>query len=73
MLLGKQTVSVYKPIQDEVGVAAAIALALRSGDDVEEAATSYESPLASGGSAVEIKRRSAPFTTGSVVRCILWP
>jgi D-xylose transport system substrate-binding protein len=54
VLLGKQTVSVYKPIQDEVGVAAAIALALRSGDDVEEAATSYESPLASGGSAVEI-------------------
>ncbi len=28
--LGKQTVSVYKPIQDEVGVAAAIALALRA-------------------------------------------
>jgi D-xylose transport system substrate-binding protein len=54
VLLGNQTVSVYKPIQDEVGVAAAIALALRSGDDVEEAATSYESPLASGGSAVEI-------------------
>ena len=54
VLLGKQTVSVYKPIQDEVGVAAAIALALRSGDDVEEAATSYESPLASGGSSVEI-------------------
>ena len=49
VLLGKQTVSVYKPIQDEAGVAAAIALALRSGDDIEEAATSYESPLASGG------------------------
>ena len=54
VLLGKQTVSVYKPIQDEAGVAAAIALALRSGDDVEEAATSNESPLASGGSSVEI-------------------
>jgi D-xylose transport system substrate-binding protein len=54
VLLGRQTVSVYKPIQDEVGVAAAIALALRAGDDVEEAATSYESPLASGGSSVEI-------------------
>ena len=39
VLLGKQTVSVYKPIQDEAGVAAAIALALRSGDDIEEAAT----------------------------------
>jgi D-xylose transport system substrate-binding protein len=54
VLLGKQTVSVYKPIQDEAGVAAAIALALRSGDDAEDAATSYESPLASGGSSVEI-------------------
>jgi len=54
VLLGKQTVSVYKPIQDEAGVAAAIALALRSGDDIEEAATSYESPLESGGSDVSI-------------------
>ena len=54
VLLGKQTVSVYKPIQDEAGVAAAIALALRSGDDIEEAANSYESPLASGGADVSI-------------------
>ena len=30
--LGNQTVSVYKPIQDEAGVTAAIALALRDGD-----------------------------------------
>ncbi len=54
VLLGKQTVSVYKPIQDEAGVAAAIALALRSGDDIEEAANSYESPLESGGADVSI-------------------
>jgi D-xylose transport system substrate-binding protein len=54
VLLGKQTVSVYKPIQDEAGVAAAIALALRSGDDIEDAANSYESQLASGGSKVAI-------------------
>jgi len=54
VLLGKQTVSVYKPIQDEVGVAAAIALALRSGDDITEAAESYESQLASGGSDVSV-------------------
>jgi D-xylose transport system substrate-binding protein len=52
--LGKQTVSVYKPIQDEAGVAAAVALALRAGDDFEDAATSYESELASGGASVEI-------------------
>jgi D-xylose transport system substrate-binding protein len=54
VLLGKQTVSVYKPIQDEAGVAAAIALALRSGDDIIDAAESYESQLASGGSAVSV-------------------
>jgi D-xylose transport system substrate-binding protein len=54
VLLGKQTVSVYKPIRDEAGVAAAIALALRAGDDLEEAATSYESDLASGGSEVTL-------------------
>ncbi len=52
--LGKQTVSVYKPIQDEAGVAAAVALALRAGEDFQEAATAYESPLASGGASVSI-------------------
>ncbi len=54
VLLGKQTVSVYKPIQDEAGVAAAIALALRAGDDPLAAAESYESELPSGGSGVSI-------------------
>ena len=54
VVLGKQTVSVYKPIQDEAGVAAAIALALRSGDSIEDAANGYESPLESGGSDVSI-------------------
>jgi D-xylose transport system substrate-binding protein len=54
VLLGNQTVSVYKPIQDEAGVAAAIALALRSGDDITEAAESYQSELASGGSDVSV-------------------
>jgi D-xylose transport system substrate-binding protein len=52
--LGLQTVSVYKPIQDEAGVAAAIALALRDGGGYEDAANSYESTLASGGSGVTI-------------------
>jgi D-xylose transport system substrate-binding protein len=54
VLLGKQTVSVYKPIQDEAGVAAAIALALRSGDDIVDAAESYQSELESGGSDVSV-------------------
>jgi D-xylose transport system substrate-binding protein len=52
--LGTQTVSVYKPILDEANVAAAVALALRAGEDIEDAATSYESPLASGGASVSI-------------------
>jgi D-xylose transport system substrate-binding protein len=52
--LGLQTVSVYKPIQDEAGVTAAIALALRNGEGYEDAATSYTSTLASGGSTVAI-------------------
>jgi D-xylose transport system substrate-binding protein len=33
VLLGKQTMSVYKPIQAEASVAAAVALALRAGED----------------------------------------
>jgi D-xylose transport system substrate-binding protein len=52
--LGKQTVSVYKPIQDEAGVAAAVALALRSGDDIEAAASDYKSDLPSGGASASI-------------------
>jgi D-xylose transport system substrate-binding protein len=54
ILLGTQTVSVYKPIQDEAGVAAAVALALRAGEDFEAAATGYQSPLASGGASISI-------------------
>jgi D-xylose transport system substrate-binding protein len=54
VLLGNQTVSVYKPIQDEAGVAAAIALALRDGEDIQEVIDSYESELPSGGSDVTL-------------------
>ena len=42
ILLGKQTMSVYKPIEDEAGVAAAVALALRSGDDIESIDVDYD-------------------------------
>ena len=35
ILLGKQTMTVYKPIQSEAGLAAAVALALRNGDDLD--------------------------------------
>jgi D-xylose transport system substrate-binding protein len=34
ILLGKQTMSVYKPIQTEAGLAAEVALALRAGEDI---------------------------------------
>ncbi len=54
ILLGNQTVSVYKPIQDEAGVAAAVALALRDGSDFTAAAQAYTSPLASGGSTLSM-------------------
>jgi D-xylose transport system substrate-binding protein len=36
ILLGKQTMTVYKPIQGEAEVAAAVALALRNGDPIED-------------------------------------
>jgi D-xylose transport system substrate-binding protein len=36
ILLGKQTMTVYKPIKAEADVAAAVALALRNGDPIEE-------------------------------------
>ena len=35
ILLGKQTMTVYKPIQSEAGLAAAVALALRNGDELD--------------------------------------
>jgi D-xylose transport system substrate-binding protein len=54
ILLGNQSVSVYKPIQDEAQVAAAVALALRAGEDFQAAAEGYESSLASGGASVSI-------------------
>lgn len=52
--LGKQTVSVYKPIQDEAKVAADVAVALCSGDDFQQVATDYASELDSGGASVSI-------------------
>lgn len=42
ILLGKQTMTVYKPIQAEAEVAAAVALALRAGDDIAAVDTEAE-------------------------------
>ena len=42
ILLGTQTMSVYKPIEAEAAVAAAVALALRNGDDVTAIESDFE-------------------------------
>jgi D-xylose transport system substrate-binding protein len=42
ILLGTQTMSVYKPIRDEAGVAAAVALALRAGEDIDSIETEFD-------------------------------
>lgn len=42
ILLGKQTMSVYKPIEAETSVASAVALALRAGDDAQSIETDFE-------------------------------
>ena len=45
ILLGKQTMTVYKPIQSEAAVAAAVALALRDGDDLADVEAEAEFEL----------------------------
>ena len=42
ILLGKQTMTVYKPIEAEAKVAAAVALALRAGEDLSSVTTDFE-------------------------------
>ncbi|MGH3083669.1 MAG: sugar ABC transporter substrate-binding protein [Gaiellaceae bacterium] len=54
IVLGKQAMSVYKPFKDQGKVAADVGVALCKGEDFQEAATSFESELASGGSDVSI-------------------
>jgi len=54
ILLGNQTMSVYKPFPDEAAVAADVALALCAGEDFQEVASGYESQLESGGASVTI-------------------
>ena len=45
VLLGKQTMSVYKPIEAEAKVAAAVALALRDGQDISSVESEFEFSL----------------------------
>jgi D-xylose transport system substrate-binding protein len=45
ILLGKQTMTVYKPIEAEAAVAAAVALALRNGEDISSVESDFEFAL----------------------------
>jgi D-xylose transport system substrate-binding protein len=45
ILLGRQTMSVYKPIQNEAGLASAVALALRAGEDILTATFDFDYEL----------------------------
>jgi D-xylose transport system substrate-binding protein len=45
ILLGKQTMTVYKPIEAEAKVAAAVALALRAGEDISSVESEFEFSL----------------------------
>jgi D-xylose transport system substrate-binding protein len=45
VLLGKQTMSVYKPIEAEAKVAAAVALALRAGEDISAVESEFDFSL----------------------------
>jgi D-xylose transport system substrate-binding protein len=51
VLLGKQTMTVYKPIEAEAKVAAAVALALAAGEDVANVQSDFEFALIGIGSA----------------------
>jgi len=45
ILLGKQTMTVYKPIDAEAAVAAAVALALRNGEDISSVESEFDFSL----------------------------
>jgi D-xylose transport system substrate-binding protein len=45
ILLGKQTMTVYKPIEAEAAVAAAVALALRAGEDISSVESEFDFSL----------------------------
>jgi D-xylose transport system substrate-binding protein len=45
ILLGRQTMTVYKPIEAEAAVAAAVALALRNGEDITSVESDFEFEL----------------------------
>jgi D-xylose transport system substrate-binding protein len=72
VLLGKQTMSVYKPIEAEAKVAAAVALALRAGEDINNIETDVEFSLI-GINAADGKPADSPTGDGVVPYFALVP
>jgi D-xylose transport system substrate-binding protein len=72
ILLGKQTMTVYKPIEAEAKVAAAVALALRAGEDVSTVESEFEFSTI-GINAADGKPAEAPEGEGIVPYIALVP
>ena len=72
VLLGKQTMSVYKPIEAEAKVAAAVALALRAGEDINNIETDVDFSLI-GINAADGKPADSPTGDGVVPYFALVP
>jgi D-xylose transport system substrate-binding protein len=72
ILLGKQAMSVYKPIEAEAKVAAAVALALRAGDDISSVQSDFDFSLI-GINAADGKPADSPTGDGVVPYFALVP
>jgi D-xylose transport system substrate-binding protein len=72
ILLGKQTMTVYKPIEAEAAVAAAVALALQAGEDVTTVSSDFEFSLI-GINSADGKPADAPTGDGVVPYFALTP
>ena len=72
VLLGKQAMSVYKPIEAEAKVAAAVALALRAGEDITSVQSEFEFSLI-GINAADGKPADSPTGDGVVPYFALVP
>jgi D-xylose transport system substrate-binding protein len=72
ILLGKQTMTVYKPIEAEAKVAAAVALALRSGQDLSSVESEFDFELI-GITAEDGKPADSPTGEGVVPYFALTP
>jgi D-xylose transport system substrate-binding protein len=72
ILLGKQTMTVYKPIEAEASVAAAVAMALRNGEDISTVESDFDFSLI-GITAEDGKPADSPTGEGVVPYFALTP